>query len=75
MYRALKKGQAFNSNPGSFCDGVRSLVAGKSLHSHALIDQSILNGVVVIAVVLWLLNIFGLLISALGRDERIVSAS
>jgi hypothetical protein len=35
-------------------------VAGEPIHPDAGIHQSILNGVVVIAVVLWLLNIFGL---------------
>jgi hypothetical protein len=37
-----------------------SPVAGEPIHPDAGIHQSILNGVVVIAVVLWLLNIFGL---------------
>jgi len=35
-------------------------VAGESLHPNAGSIKSILNGVVVIAVVLWLLNVFGL---------------
>ena len=35
-------------------------MASESLHTNAGNDKSILNAVVVIAVVLWILNIFGL---------------
>jgi len=40
--------------------------AGQPLHTNAATIKSILNAVVVIVVVLWLLNIFGLLHSLSG---------
>jgi hypothetical protein len=54
------------SSPGSSHRGGCSSMAGESLHPHAVVHQVDFERVVVIAVVQWLLNIFGLFHSLSG---------